>query len=129
MMLQGAEVVCGSQGVLEIPAGCLERSVVRVEGELSFGKSAPIEVSKGVVGCHQRYLHTRVQNDPVFLELPRNKQQKEAHDKHSRGVSWPTQKNQPALDTLHLCEPGLRPYLQVHSGRLHQHPGLVTQRG
>lgn len=44
MMLQGAEVVCGSQGVLEIPAGCLERSVVRVEGELSFGKSAPIEV-------------------------------------------------------------------------------------
>lgn len=101
MMLQGTELVCGSQGVLEIRAGCLESSVVHVEGELSFGKCTLFEVSKGVVGCHQRSVHTGVQNDPVFLKLLRNEQKKEPKLSILVGPQGSPKKNQPGLDTLH----------------------------
>lgn len=116
MMLQGTELVCGSQGVLEIPAGCLESSVVHVEGELSFGKCTLFEVSKGVAGCHQRYVHTRVQNDPVFLKVLRNEQKKEPKLSILVGPQGsPKKTNQ---DSTPCTIPGLRPYFQVHSGRL-----------
>lgn len=70
-------------GFLENPADCPKYLVVHVERELSFWKSTLSEVSKGGIGCHQRYSYLRVKNDPVFLELFRNGQWTEASAKHS----------------------------------------------
>ena len=76
--MQSTELVSGSQDFLGNLADCPKYLVVHVERELSFWESTLPEVSKGGVGCHQRYSHRRVKNDPVFLELSRNGQWPEA---------------------------------------------------
>lgn len=125
MILQGAEVVCGSQGVLEIPAGCLERSVVHVEGELSFGKSALIEVLWAATRdiCTQGYKTTLFSRS--YSGMSNRRRPKLSIFMGSHGP--------PKKISQHLIPftsvPGLRLYLQVRLGRLHQHPGLVRQRG
>lgn len=55
----------------QILGGPCRKGAVILESTLS-------KVSKCGVGCHQRYSHIRVKNDPVFLELFRNGQWTEA---------------------------------------------------
>lgn len=78
MIMQSTELGSGSQGFLENPADCPKYLVVHVEREMSFWKSTLSEVSKGGVGCHQKYYHISIKNDPVFLELFLNGQWTEA---------------------------------------------------